>query len=210
MDRIRYWNSFWGKSQSWGKPRVNILELAVKIRDSKDKILAADLGSGNGRYTTSIANLKIYIDSYDFSEASLDLIRKKLNKRTGRYVRLFRTDLTKTNSLRGKYDLIISSGLLEELSTKSKKHLLNLIEKSTKKGSLVILRYLLDDRRASRLEDVFYVKQGYLLKIINMKKWDVVYLDESENVKKDNHPVKIGGPNVVHYHRVGELHLRRK
>lgn len=140
-----WWERFWKSAQyNFGSPRAELIQEFKTYRDrNKDKELKAiDIGSGNGRYALELAKIGYETFALELTKSGCELINKAAHaKRLN--IGVIQGDVL-DNKIDTTYDLVVSSGLVEEIPLQQHPGLIANIKAYCKEGGLLVLKYCLE------------------------------------------------------------------
>ncbi|MBC7405879.1 MAG: class I SAM-dependent methyltransferase [Candidatus Parcubacteria bacterium] len=130
-----------GNPDGFGSPSKDILGYILEgVTQSRTLV---DIASGNGRYAIELArNPKLVVTAIEISSTGRDLIDRRA-KEEGLVVTAIQADIL-TYTECNQYDLVVSSGLLEELeNVKDQADAIKKMQSMVKPEGRIILRYCL-------------------------------------------------------------------
>lgn len=138
-DPKRWWETFWRTEPSrFGDPSDTLLNLVPQPAGGAAR--AVDIGSGNGRYAVELARIGFYTDAVEWTDSGVEEIRRR--------ARAARTEVHCINACflriaREKrcYDLVFSSGLLEEIPQSEQEAALRGYASWVRPGGTLLIRY---------------------------------------------------------------------
>tara|TARA_A100001015_G_scaffold162173_1_gene180261 strand:- start:1880 stop:2542 length:663 start_codon:yes stop_codon:yes gene_type:complete len=140
-DTNRYWNSYYNKQN---KQKVSNFAVFVfkkfieKKMKEKPYLRLLDIGCGDGRDSFYFSKKKIKTVGIDASKNAIKNNTKKIKKKN--QVSFLVKDINK-HSLRKKFNLIYIRFFLHAINSKSEKKLLQLIDRISKKKTLIFFEY---------------------------------------------------------------------
>jgi cyclopropane fatty-acyl-phospholipid synthase-like methyltransferase len=112
-----WWNTFWiNQPNRFGAPSSEITDLIDKLH-TKRFASAVDIASGNGRYALHMASIGIPTHAIELTQSGIDLIKRNAASK-GLDVTVEKNDFLLLCQQRREYDLVVCSGLLEEIPQK--------------------------------------------------------------------------------------------
>jgi len=170
-----WWESFW-ESSNFGPPSPGLLELYDRFVDGAST--AADVGCGNGRYAVELALRGLTVTAVDFSVVALE--RARANAATAAVKVNTRCLDVAADSVVADvlFDVVLSSGLLEELSPSGRANALRHISTWTRPGGLTVLRYCLDIDGRGPL-----VPRGIVRAYYDNADWEILFAEERTQAK---------------------------
>jgi ubiquinone/menaquinone biosynthesis C-methylase UbiE len=158
-------------------------EIGLKMHPAEEGMDVLDIGCGTGAHLKMYQEEKCNVFGIDLSDAMLKVARNKLGKNAD--LRL--CDAANTSFSENKFDLILISTVLHELSQEARVDVLNEVRRILKKDG----RLLLIDFHPGPLKKI----KGFFRKII-------ITIAElaagGEHYKNYRHFIKIGGlPNLI-------------
>lgn len=191
--RDRSWyNRFWReKPKAFGAPNYEVAGLIRSIYDSlsSDGIRnprAADIAAGNGRYSCLLESIGFSVFAIDISEAACEL----MNNFVEDHVQVVCGDyLTKDDWGKGAFELVFSSGLLEELNEEQQKEAIRKMKESVAPSGYLLIKYCLEiENRGQQVKDGFVEAQFD-------QTWKVVKKIEHPEMK--DYPQGVEGENRI-------------
>lgn len=180
---LDWWEKFWQEHpQGYGGPRKSLLNFAKKYFLTHPNSTAVDVGAGDGRYALSLARMGYKVDAIEYAQSGVNLIKKRAQALKVK-INAFQGDFTKMVSNRRQYDLVFSSGLLEEIPSKHHVASIKKFINWTKPGGLNITKYCVWIKGRGNL-----VQKGIGRDIYKRAGWKIIYFqgpDNQEGVKKD-------------------------
>ena len=185
-DNRDWWDLFWTDelAKGFGKPSKSLLKF---IPPPRLGATAIDIASGNGRYAIELAKLGYLTTVLELTDAGLNGI-SQLAKARGLEIASMQGDFIELRNEKYCYDLIVCSGLLEEIPKSSHKQVVTGFLNWTKPGGLVISRYCLEIVGRGILVD-----DDATIKYFSPESWDIVFYKELKEIK----PSK-GGFDIRH------------
>lgn len=175
----RWWNLFWdNQNQDFGRPRQKLIKFAKSFIGGHEGFTALDAGTGNGRYAIPLAKLGYVVDAIDFSDKGIERV-KAYAKMEMVTVNAEQGDITKLCKQVRQYDLILSSGLLEEVAPSFRVKLLDCFMRWTKPNGINIIKGCLEISGRGKL-----VEEGLLERVYSKKRWNIIYSYEEKNLRK--------------------------
>lgn len=136
----QWWEEFWQTQPSrFGDASPSLLRLVDSVPSRKPS-RAIDIGSGNGRYAIELARMGFDADALEWTTAGINQIRRgAATARTT--VACLPICFLKVASETRSYDLVLSSGLLEEIPREAQALALRGYANWTGAGGQLVLRY---------------------------------------------------------------------
>lgn len=194
MRNEEWWNSFWSKGSNYGEPNKTLIEAASKFFKERDdakasvcSVTAVDIASGNGRYAIQLAKIGYITDAIELSQTGVNVIVE--NTRTQNVkVNAFQGDFLKLCKEYRQYDLVFSSGLLEEIDIEHHESVIKGFMKWTKPNGINIIKYCLEISGRGQL-----VKDNFVNSFYEKAGWKILFFKENSLIKKSNANMKFDG-----------------
>jgi len=140
-NRKLWWENFWrSQPDRFGTPSERVLRLVDKHTKIQTGLEAIDIGSGNGRYAIELGRRGMSTTALEWTSSGCKLIAA--NARAHNLtVNLVKEDFVGFQDYSQQYDLVFSSGLLEELEIRHHLQAITNIVLLTKHNGLIILKY---------------------------------------------------------------------
>ncbi len=149
MNRERDWNEFWKEKQYteggvYGQPNEELLQLAWEFLKNRNNPNILDLASWDGRYTFPLSQHG-EVTAMDISPDALSYLEQSSK---GVWTNITREciDVFQVLFQRRCYDLIMCSGLIEELNKDRQNTLVEGLQSWVKINGLLILRYVTEKK----------------------------------------------------------------
>lgn len=161
-----WYDRFWReKPKAFGVPNHDVARLISYIHDSLSldgvhQPAAIDIAAGNGRYSFLLESTGFYVLAIDISETACELInsiradqKHPIQVVCGDY--LIKDDLTKE-----VFQLVFSSGFLEELNEQQQKEAIFKMKESVALPGYLLIKYCLEiENRGQQVQDGFVESQ---------------------------------------------------
>lgn len=178
---VEWWEDFWKASSfDFGQPRADLLALAKRFKKQKSSLplKAIDIGSGNGRYALSLARLGYETSALELTESGCELIKNRCQNEKVQ-IAILQRDILNT-FCEEPFDLVISSGLLEEIPHEQQTKAVENIKFYSRKSGLLILKYCLEIS-----ERGVTIKDGFVPDIfVNDLDWRIVEIKTDPILRK--------------------------
>ena len=160
----QWWEDFWSNTrQHFGEPRQELIHTAETFREALQldrPLTLVDAGSGNGRYALPFARAKFVTTAVEKSANGCKVIQRaaraaalELDIRQIDFLE-FCKDAAKGEVER--FDVVISSGLIEEVAREEQTDVITGLQDITKPGGLLIFKCCLEIKdRGVTVEDDF-------------------------------------------------------
>ncbi|MBI2405564.1 class I SAM-dependent methyltransferase [Candidatus Microgenomates bacterium] len=178
-----WWEDFWRNPLcDYGDPGKTLLSFATEFyselaRDSV-KPKAVDIGSGNGRYAVSLAEIGYAVDAVELASSGVKRILKAAEQNNVA-VNAIQADFTQIWQMQKNYDLVLSSGLIEEVDPIHHKNIIHGHQNWTKKGGYALIKYCLEIKGRGQL-----VEEDLVPGLFTNSNWKIIYANE----EKEMHP----------------------
>jgi 2-polyprenyl-3-methyl-5-hydroxy-6-metoxy-1,4-benzoquinol methylase len=174
-----WWDSFWRDStHSFGAPTETLISYAKILKNNHSQITAIDVGSGNGRYAVPLAKLGYKTSAIEIAQSGINRILEYAKKENVS-VNVEKADFVDVCGEKRKYDLVLSSGLIEVIP---KQHQVKAIEgliSWVKPGGVIILKY------CNEIGDVGEVVKVDALKLFTAhKKLRILHFDFDRQLRQ--------------------------
>lgn len=175
-----WWNDFWSNvSQDFGPPTNILLNFAQGFIKNGKNLSSIDVASGNGRYAIPLAKMGYQSSALEFSEAGCERISKRA-KEENEDVNVINNDvisfcLDKSFS----YDLVLSSGLLEETDPSSHEEIIKGLMSITNPGGMNIVKYCL-----SIIDRGILVKKNMVPELYQKQGWKILYFEQDNDLRQ--------------------------
>jgi len=149
----QWWNGFWSKSeQHFGPPREELIDLVLEkhaAHSNDQPFRVIDVGSGNGRYAIPFAQYGLSTTALERSDSGCRVIEQRAGTEGGvdnlQVVQGDVLTIAKDHRLpHGSFDVVFSSGLLEEIPKEAQGLAVANMANLVRKGGLFILKYCLE------------------------------------------------------------------
>lgn len=142
----RWWDNFWtDPKRNFGEPREQLLNLVDEYRQKQAQLQTrcslVDIGSGNGRYAIPFAKRGYDTVVIEMSSEACGLINRRCQAE-GVFVAVINKDVLHAPNT--QYDIVFSSGLIEEILPKQQAEAVNKIKQLVKPNGLLVLKYCLE------------------------------------------------------------------
>lgn len=171
-----WWEDFWKKkSNEYGAPNEKFLAYAEEYflnNSAESKLDAVDIASGNGRYAIELAKIGYRVDALEYAQSGVDRISEAA-RAAGVEVNAHQGDFTILCSEYRGYDLVLSSGLLEEIAKDHHESAIIGYQNWTKVGGLNMIKYCLEISGRGQLVEEDFVKKFY-----DNDSWEIIFYKE--------------------------------
>ncbi|RGC68149.1 Methyltransferase domain protein [Micromonospora sp. MW-13] len=167
----QWWDEFWAqRDQDFGPPSERVVELAEEFLAARGAATAVDVASGNGRYAVPLARMGYAVTAIEYTSSGAARIR---DAATAQGVRLAveQGDFLVLGARPRPFDLVLSSGLLEEVPAGDQLRALEGYVRWTAPHGRNIVKYCLEiDGRGPLVADGlvprFYERLGWDLRLV--------------------------------------------
>jgi SAM-dependent methyltransferase len=166
-----WWDGFWSLSdQDFGPPSERVLEWAQDGIAARGSATAADVASGNGRYAVPLARMGYAVTAVEFAPSGAARIREAAAAHDVS-VAVEHGDFLELGTQTRSFDLVLSSGLLEEIPPDTHRQVLEGYARWTAPGGRNIVKYCLEIEGRGhlvqgRLVPDFYERLGWDLRLV--------------------------------------------
>lgn len=197
---IRWYDKFWTTNpQAYGDPNHDLVQIFSTLQKNfKKDFSVLDIGAGNGRYSIEFAKNGANVTAVELSSAACTLIELQKNTLGLKNICIENTDYL-TWDKDDVYDLVFSSGLLDELSHSQQHKALLKISKLTSVGSFIVIKYCLEIKNRGKL-----TQDGYVETFYNNPKWEILQSTEESSFR--SYPNGVPGEDAL---RTGLIVARR-
>jgi len=204
-----WWNDFWAREPDrFGPPSQNFLEIVFSNMKQNAGGKAVDVGSGNGRYAMPLSQSGFRTDAIEWAECGLAEMRKLCQTR-GVSVTAIEQDFTQMNIIPSQYDLVLSSGFLEEVPADMLYETVTRHIDLAKEGGTIALKYCLEIEGRGKLVDTKVVRSAVHSKMAV----EIKYVEDAE-LKLSKSGMKIRTATLIarKYAQVemGNFHIPRR
>jgi len=175
-----WWEDFWGNRETpFGGPSKNLFPtIAEEISDRRGEVLSAiDIASGNGRYAIPMAELGCNVTAFEWTDSGAKRIRELAEDR-GLQIKVDQADFTSACFENRSYDLVVCSGLLEEIDPIHHVNAVTSFCRWTSPGGMSAIKYCLELEGRGQL-----VEAGLTERILRDEGMDIISSFEQEKLK---------------------------
>ena len=167
----QWWDNFWADpSQHFGAPREQLLDYVSNFRSQQPTLEAqctlVDIGSGNGRYAIPFARRGFLTSVIEKSPEACAIIQRRCRDE-GVFVALVNKDILDAPS--DQYDVVFSSGLIEEIVPESQTAAVRKVQSLVKTGGLLVLKYCLEIAQRGKT-----VAENSVIPLFSPSDWDIL------------------------------------
>ncbi len=181
-----WWDNFWkNPDQHFGEPRQSLIDVVEDHRSTlehKNAVSIVDIGSGNGRYAIPFAQLGYETTVIEKSETACEIISQRAIHE-GVDVTIIHNDILRLDLRDDQaFDIVFSSGLLEEIVSEDQLTAVDHIKRLTKIDGLLVLKYCLEikDRGVT-------VREGLIGPLfIDDPEWEVRSIETDPEMRESN------------------------
>jgi len=175
-DYKRIWDN---NENHFGPPSQDMLAYCLPTGTKPGELSIVDVGSGNGRYALSFADQGFKeVTAIEITPTGADRIRRDRDARQYKNLKVIQEDalnLTKEHGYGKQYDVVFSSGMLEEIASQDKQRAsVQNLQDLVKPGGRLVLRhclYISDKVPPER------VQQGFVKTLFPESQWHVLHLE---------------------------------
>jgi SAM-dependent methyltransferase len=173
-----WWNEFWSnEQQDFGVPSERVLGYAQEFLGETGSKSAVDVASGNGRYALPLAAMGYAVTAVESAPAAVARIRAAAG-RSALPVKVVAGDFFQLASDPLAFDLVLSSGLLEEVPLDRHLPALEGYVGWTAPAGRNIVKYCLEIAGRGQL-----VPDGMVPEFYRRLGWRVLCVRENQNMK---------------------------
>jgi cyclopropane fatty-acyl-phospholipid synthase-like methyltransferase len=181
----KWWEDFWIQhNKGYGGPNEKILGFANDFIKDKKNLTAIDIASGDGRYAIPLAKMGYIVDAIEYADSGVKRIKDNATS-AGLSVNAIQGDIIELCQEKKQYDLVLSSGLLEEIDQKYHEQVVNGFINWTKPGGLNIIKYCLWIKGRGVLTKTDFVKPIY-----EKVGWNILSFETPSEIQKSNANIK--------------------
>jgi SAM-dependent methyltransferase len=186
-----WWTRFWGdRTQDFGPPSDRVLDLIASVVRACPKGRAVDVGTGNGRYALPMAAAGLEVTAIDLAPTALERVTQAA-RNLGLHIRVEQGDFLQLCENVRSFQLVVSSGLLEELpASKQRSALHGFVRWSD--GGWNIVKYCLEIEGRGQL-----VADGLVPAFYEELGWDVQLVRENKAMKPSRAGIVLRTGTVV-------------
>ena len=177
-----WWQIFWlNKTQPFGDPSKKLMEvIETEITGRSGFLSAIDIASGNGRYAIPLAKLGCQVTALEWTEAGINEIRKRaaIERIT---VRCEQADFVRECNSDRQYEILVCSGLLEEIDPSHHIKVIRGFSRWTAKGGVSIIKYCHEIQGRGTL-----VPEDFVGPILEAEGMRIEFLHENRNLRRSN------------------------
>ncbi len=165
-----WWECFWyDPAKNFGPPRKELIDLVVREGYRKEKLTVVDVASGDGRYAISLAKAGCEVEAVELTTTGVERIKKNASE-TSVTVGTTQGDFLQLSEENRQYDVVVSSGFLEELNTPSDQiKAIKGLQQWTKPNGLLVLKFCLEIKdRGIRTQDNFAIN------FFDLNEWEII------------------------------------
>ena len=142
-DRKGWWESFWKSDPDrFGDPSHNVLGKLELYMERSQHATAIDVGSGNGRYALAFNRLGLMTTAIEWTRTGSEIIQARARRQNATISVLNQDFLSYATP--NKYDVVFSSGLLEELTPTEQPHAISNLASLAKDGSIILIKFCVE------------------------------------------------------------------
>ncbi|MEK7526727.1 MAG: class I SAM-dependent methyltransferase [Patescibacteria group bacterium] len=181
----KWWEDFWLKhNEGYGAPNEKLLGFASDFIKGRQGLTAVDIASGDGRYAIPLAKMGYIVDAIEYAETGVQRIKDNALK-AGVEINTFQADFIQQAKGKKQYDLVLSSGLLEEIDQKYHKEVVEGFMNWTKPQGLNIIKFCL------WIKGRGYLTQRNLVKPLYEKAgWKIMFFDTPTEIQQSKANIK--------------------
>lgn len=175
-----WWEDFWEhRDLPFGGPSKNLFPIIAEEIQARagNSISAIDIASGNGRYAVPMAQLGCTVTALEWTESGAERIRNIALSR-GLQINIDKADYIKACIENRSYDLVVCSGLLEEIDPVHHHDVLVGFCRWTSPGGMATIKYCLELEGRGQL-----VEAGIAERVLLKEGMKIVSADEQHKMK---------------------------
>ena len=140
-DRKGWWENFWlTQPNRFGPPSRNVLAKIDSLIPNPAGLAVVDIGSGNGRYAIEFGRRGMLTTAIEWTRSGSELVATRARE-NGTRITVINHDFLTYSDLSKDFDVVFSSGFLEEVAPSDQPKALANIAHSAKIGALIILKF---------------------------------------------------------------------
>jgi len=175
-----WWDDFWAnKTQDFGPPTQTLLNFAQGFIKNGTGFSSIDIASGNGRYAIPLAKMGYQSSALEFSKAGCNRITQRAETEKVDIQVINNDAITFCSGKSSFYDVVLSSGLLEETDPKLHGEIAKGLMSITKPGGMNIVKYCL-----SIIDRGTLVKKNMIPKLYQEQGWKIVYFEQDNDLRQ--------------------------
>jgi hypothetical protein len=159
----RFWHE---KPKAFGAPNQEVTRLIRSIYDSLSSSgvhhpVSVDIAAGNGRYSFLLESIGFSVIAIDISGTACELMNDFARENRRHLAQVICGDYLKEDSLnKGTFELVFSSGLLEELNDSQQEDAIRKMRELVTSSGYILIKYCLEiDNRGQQVRDGFVESQ---------------------------------------------------
>lgn len=197
----KWWEEFWqDPSRNYGPANKKLLEYTKKFRGSRQNLQAVDIASGDGRYAMPLTKQGYKVSALDLSENSILRTKDAANK-DNLDIDARQGDFVKLANEKKYFDLVVSSGLLEEVLPEYHRAVVNGYMNWTKSNGLNVIKYCLEIKNRGQL-----VHENLIPTLYKEAGWKLLFQEEEEEkLRRSKGKNKINNRNIDSFIRTGTV-----
>lgn len=177
---IEWWEEFWRNHEnSFGPPRDNLINHALTYAKRLDinQLTCIDIGSGNGRYAIPLA-AHFDTTALEYTDAGIERIQSGAQE-MGVTLNVVKADFILESKQPRQYDIVFSSGLLEEIDALADQlTVIAGLQNWTKPNGLLIFKFCLEIKdRGIRVPD------GLVFPLFDRNQWTILEHEEERTLR---------------------------
>ena len=196
----RWWDDFWqDPSRNYGPPNETLIQYSREFKNGRKSLTAVDIASGDGRYALPLSKMGYETTAIDFSSNGIKRIqdlaereRIKVEVKLGDFIKLCKDEQ--------KFDLVVCSGLLEEVGPNYHKNVVNGFMNWTKPEGLNIIKYCLEIKGRGQ-----FVEDDLIPTLYENSEWKIVFQEEERRLRKSKAVNTINNRHIDSFIRTGTV-----
>lgn len=188
----QWWGEFWARhDQDFGPPSERVIGLAEEFIATRGHATAVDVASGNGRYAIPLAKMGYAVTALEYTASGVARIRDSATSE-GLQITVEQGDFLVLGARERPFDLMLSSGLLEEVPHEVHRQVLEGYVRWTAPGGRNIVKYCLEIEGRGQL-----VADGLVPHFYERLGWDVRLVRENGVMKPSRAGIVLRTGTVV-------------
>lgn len=174
---IAWWEEFWkNRSTQFGPPSDEVLNLIPHPKTAISNN-AIDIGSGNGRYALELSKIGYKTSALEITKSGSKIIQQSAAEQK-LSINIITADFLEISSKNNSYDLIVCSGLLEEIPKSTHSKAILGFSNWLKIKGILIIKYCSEIFGRGELVNTEEIKNS-----LTRNKFQIDYIRESPNLK---------------------------
>jgi len=205
----RDWEAFWethrdAENGVYGNPNPRLLEYASLFMGGRRGLTAADIASGDGRYAVPLAEMGFDVCAIDSSMRAHDRLRERvLHLGLTDRIHAEVADVFALLPDSRAYDLIVCSGMLEEIPMETHERLIRGLQQWTNPQGMNILRYVTEKKLDPNTTDEVVTVHERIIGLY--EGWKKIDTEQEAHYRRARVGRNIGGMTVNRYLRAASV-----